>query len=99
MKNIDNLLRLDSYSLSSNFLKNISPFLTYYKDKSTNKLQETKSYQISFHNAQLIKSCIRFMDYDILLVRKEDVYLFILVQFIFMRITTGGYALPFLNFS
>lgn len=72
MKNIDNLIRLDSYSLSNSFLKNINPYLTYYKDKTTNSLKETKSYQISFHNMCFIKSCIRFMDYDILLVRKED---------------------------
>ncbi len=72
IKNIDSLIRLDSYSLSDDFLKNINPFVTYYKDKTTNQLKETKSYQISFHNIRFIKSCIRFMDYDILLVRKED---------------------------
>ena len=72
MKNIDNLVLLDSYNLSNDFLKNINPFLTHYKDKTTKKLTETKAYQISFHNMDFIKSCIRFMDYDIILARKED---------------------------
>ncbi len=72
IKNIDNLIRMVSYCLSNDFLKNINPFLTSYKDKKTNKLMETKSYQISFHNIRFIESCIRFMDYDILMIRRED---------------------------
>lgn len=72
MKNIDRLIRLDSYKLSNEFLKNINPYITYYKDKINHKLTPTKSYQISFHNIHFIKSCIRFMDYDIILVGKED---------------------------
>ena len=72
MKNIDSLVRLDSYKLSSEFLRNINPYKTHYKDKNTNRLRETKAYQISFHNINFIKSCIRFMDYDIIILGKED---------------------------
>lgn len=72
MKNIDRLLRLDSYRLSKEFLKNISPYVTYYKDRNCNKLKPTKAYQISFHNVHFINTCIRFMDYDIILIGKED---------------------------
>ena len=72
MRNIESLIRSDDYKLSHDFLKNIYPYITHYKDKTTNILRETRAYQISFHNSVFIKSCIRFMDYDIIILGKED---------------------------
>lgn len=74
MKRITSAIKDDNYNLSNEFLKNVSPFQTYYMKTVNNKTQKvwTKAYQISFHDENFLKSCIIYKNYDIILLEKED---------------------------
>lgn len=70
---LNKLIKTDKYGLSDEFVSQIRPFKTNYTKLINNTLRvfDTKAYQISIHNKELIKHCIKFKDYDII-IRKED---------------------------
>lgn len=73
---LNKLIKKDKYKLSDEFVNNVKPFITTYSKIINNKreIYETKAYQISFHNVDFIRSCIRYKGYDIILMEKEDGY-------------------------
>ncbi len=72
MSNINKLMRQDKYNLSDEFLKNVNPIIHSYPKHTNGKIinVKTKSYQISFHNEEFVKSCIKYKSYDI--IRLEE---------------------------
>lgn len=76
MGKLGRLIKEDNYNLSDKFIKFLNPFRTEYTKFINGKPKkfETKGYQISLHNKQFIDSCVRFIDYDIILIKKEDGY-------------------------
>lgn len=73
MSNLNRMIKTEGYALSDDFVSQIKPFKTCYTKMINNTLKvfDTKAYQISIHNKNLIKHCIKFKDYDII-TRKED---------------------------
>jgi len=76
MSSLNRLIKEDEYMLSDNFIDKLKPFATTYIKRINNKVKsfETKAYQISIHNRNFAKYCIRFKDYDIIPIEKEDGY-------------------------
>lgn len=74
MGNINKLIKEDNYDLSNRFLRNINPIISEFTSYSNNKkiFRTTKSYQISFHNENFVKNCIKYKTYDIIMLDKED---------------------------
>lgn len=73
---LSKLIKIDGYKLSDEFVDNIQPFVTYYSTSSNNRkvLHKTKAYQISFHNAEFVKTCIKYKGYDIILMKEDEYY-------------------------
>lgn len=76
MGQLGRLLKQDNYSLSDSFIKLLKPFKTTYTKIINGKIrkQETKAYQISFHNERFVNTCIEYGEYDIIRIKKEDGY-------------------------
>ena len=68
------LIKEDEYNLSNDCIKSLKPFITSFIKQIGNKTvkQNTKAYQISFHNKKLISDYIKFKDYNIIFLDKED---------------------------
>lgn len=73
---LNKLIKEDEYMLSDNFINKLTPYSTTYMKQFNNKpkIFKTKAYQISIHNEKFLKYCIKYKDYDIIPVRKEDGY-------------------------
>lgn len=73
---LNRLLKKDNYKLSDEFVSRVKPFVTTYsKIIHKKKVQfETKAYQISFHNENFVKTCIKYKGYDIILMQEDEYY-------------------------
>lgn len=76
MSRLNKLIKEDNYSLSDPFINGIKPFATTYTKLINNKLKrfETKADQISIHNEEFARSCMKYKDYDIIRIGEEDGY-------------------------
>lgn len=74
MRNVNTILKRNNYILTEDFLKNINPLMnSYFKYVNGKRIvKRTKSYQISIHNEEFLRSCIRYKGYDIIRLEKED---------------------------
>lgn len=76
MSILNKLIKKDGYTLSDKFIKKLKPYATSYTKVVNNKRKtfETKAYQISIHNKNFAKHCIKYKSYDIIPLEKEDGY-------------------------
>ena len=73
---LNKLIKKNNYCLTDSFLKKIVPYVTTYSKIIDGKRKDyyTKAYQISIHNKNFIKHCVKYKNYDIIRLGKEDEY-------------------------
>lgn len=71
--NFNRLLAQDGYELSAHVIQVLKPFtVAYYKPNNMSQKKITKAYQISLHNENFIKHCIKYKGCAIIEMDKED---------------------------
>lgn len=71
--NFNNLLAQDGYELSTGVIQTLKPFtVSYSKPNNISQKKITKAYQISLHNENFIKHCIKYKGCAIIETDKED---------------------------
>lgn len=73
---LDRWLRTNNYVLSEEFWKKVKPLKTFFPKIINGRkiIKHTVAYQISFHNQEIINSCIKYIDYDIISTKEDGNY-------------------------